>query len=116
MDTIRLTFPVDSEFRAVPTLVLGGVGARLDLPYERMDDLQLAVLTTLDAVDASEAIIEVEVDDVGITVAIGPLGSSPVSGGLDRVLSRLVDEHATEVRGGDRWISLRLERAPQPAS
>jgi hypothetical protein len=35
--------------RGVATLVLGGDRSRLDLPHERVDELQLAVLSVLDA-------------------------------------------------------------------
>ena len=49
-DTIVLTIPTDSAYRGVASLVLGGIGTRLDLPYERMDDLQLAFDANHDAV------------------------------------------------------------------
>ena len=38
-DMISLTIPTATRFRGVATLVLGGIGSRLDLPYERVDDL-----------------------------------------------------------------------------
>ena len=38
-DRIVLTIPAGARFRGVATLVLGGIGGRMDLPYERMDDL-----------------------------------------------------------------------------
>ena len=50
-DRIVLTVPAGARFRSVATLVLGGIGGRADLPYERMDDLQLAVLSILDSTD-----------------------------------------------------------------
>ena len=58
-DTILLTFPSKSSFRGVPSLVLGGVGSRLNLPFERMDDLQLAVLSMLDASSGDDASVEI---------------------------------------------------------
>ena len=58
-DTILLTIPTSPAFRGVASLVLGGVGSRLDLPFERMDDLQLAVLSMLDASDGDDASVEI---------------------------------------------------------
>ena len=48
-DRIVLTIPADpdSEVSRRSSLVVSG--ARADLPYERTDDLQLAVLSALDA-------------------------------------------------------------------
>ena len=41
-DDIVLTIPTSPRLRSVATLVLGGVGSRLRLSYEKVDDLQLA--------------------------------------------------------------------------
>lgn len=110
-DTIRLTIPLDDRFRSVPALVLGGVGSRIDLPYERMDDLQLAVLSTLDAVEGAEAVVELDVDDEVVSVAVGPLRSgSGRQDGLERVLSRLVDRMAPVSRDGVEWMTLQVAR------
>ena len=60
-DRIVLTMPAHERLRGVATLVLGGVGGRLQLPYERMDDLQLAVLSALDATgDDGEVSLELD--------------------------------------------------------
>ena len=103
-DRIVLTVPAGTRFRSVATLVLGGIGGRADLPYERMDDLQLAVLSILDSTDGDAVTLEVESDDSG--VAIGPVrdGSSN-DDGLRLVLSRLVDGVAHERRDGAEWIT-----------
>jgi hypothetical protein len=87
-------------------LVLGGIGGRADLPYERMDDLQLAVLSILDSSDGEAVTLEVESDDGGLAIAIGPVrdGSSN-DDGLRLVLSRLVDGVAHEHRDGAEWIT-----------
>ena len=47
MDTITLTIPAERRFLGVVNLVLGGLGSRLDLSFERVDDLQLAVDSVL---------------------------------------------------------------------
>jgi hypothetical protein len=105
-DRIVLTVPAGARFRGVATLVLGGIGGRADLPYERMDDLQLAVLSILDSTDGDAVTLEVESDDDGLAVAVGPVrdGSSN-DDGLRLVLSRLVDGVAHEHRDGAEWIT-----------
>jgi hypothetical protein len=116
-DTIEITIPSEERFRPVSTLVLGGIGSRLDLPYERMDDLQLAVLSLLDAVDGDEATITVEAVEDELSVTVGPLrhgsGDDP---GIDRVLSRLVDAMSPSARDGAEWMTVRLLRAARPAN
>jgi hypothetical protein len=110
-DRITLTIPADGRFRAVSTLVLGGLGTRLDLPYERMDDLQLAVLSLLDAVEGDEATLDVDAGAGGLAITVGPL--RPGSGedaGLERVVSRLVDEVDPATRDGSEWMTVRLAR------
>jgi hypothetical protein len=110
-DRIVLTIPTEPRFRSVATLVLGGIGSRADLPYEQTDDLQLAVVSALDATDGEEVTVEVDVSDVRLEVAVGPVrdGSSG-DGGLVRVLSRLVDEVSHELRDGAEWLTLVVGR------
>jgi hypothetical protein len=110
-DRIVLTMPTDRRFRSVATLVLGGIGSRLELPYERMDDLQLAVLSALDASDDETVNLEVDADEHGLRLVLGPM--RPGSGhddGLVRVLSRLVDDVAHESRDGVEWLTLGVSR------
>ena len=108
-DRISLTVPADARFRSVSTLVVGGVGTRLELPYERMDDLQLALLSLLDAVQGDEATVELVAADDAVELSVGRLrpGSSG-DPGIERVVSRLVDSRSAEARDGDEWITVRL--------
>jgi hypothetical protein len=109
MDRISITLPADGRFRAVSTLVLGGIGSRLDLPYERMDDLQLAILSLLDAVDGDEATVDVDAGAGGLEITVGPLRAGAAEDeGLERVVSRLVDELDPETRDGSEWMTVRL--------
>jgi hypothetical protein len=120
-DTILLTFPSKSSFRGVPSLVLGGVGSRLDLPFERMDDLQLAVLSMLDASSGEDASVEIEARDDRVAVSVGPLrAEAEADKGLDLVLRRLTDAVETGRRGDDVWVTVfvaredaHVQRAPQ---
>ena len=111
-DRIVLALPTEARFRSVATLVLGGIGSRADLPYERMDDLQLAVLSALGAADQAEVTLEVDADENGVSLALGPVrDGSGDDQGLSLVLSRLVDDVTHERRDGAEWLSLRLSRA-----
>jgi hypothetical protein len=87
----------------------------MELPYERMDDLQLAVLSALDSARGSSATLEADVDDERIRLAVGPLELGDGDrNGMDLVLSRLVDEVAYEEREGAAWVVLSLERSATP--
>jgi hypothetical protein len=111
-DRIVLTIPSDARFRSVVALVLGGIGSRAELAYERMDDLQLAVLSALDAADGDTATIEVDAGDSSLQVAIGPLrDGAATDAGLVRVLTALVDEVCHESRDGAPWLTLGVSRA-----
>jgi len=111
-DRIVLRMPTETRFRSVATLVLGGIGSRLELPYERTDDLQLAVLSALDASDDATVTLEVDADEGGLRLALGPVrGGSSEDDGLIRVLSHLVDDVAHESRDGSEWLTLGI-RAP----
>lgn len=117
MTSISLTLPTDPEYRGVATLVLGGIGARLDLPYERMDELQLAVLSLLDAGAGPEVSVVVEADGSTLTVSVGPLADGSGSDdGLTTVLDRLVDGVQREQREGAEWLALRLTGVGTPSS
>jgi anti-sigma regulatory factor (Ser/Thr protein kinase) len=121
-DTITLTIPTSPAYRGVATLVLGGVGSRLDLPYERTDDLQLAVLSLLDATKAGQAAIEISAHDGRVEVSVGPLRDDAESDdGLTLVLRRLADGVEPRRRGDDVWLTVYVERdesggEPQPPS
>jgi hypothetical protein len=110
-DTILLTIPTSRQLLGVATLVLGGVGSRLHLSYERVDDLQLAALSTLAASDGETVTLAINARDDELTVGIGPLSDgSGADAGLRRVLDRLVDGVETVTRDGHEWVTLRLNR------
>ena len=110
-DQITLTIPADEASRGVATLVLGGVGSRLDLSYERLDDLQLAVLSVLGAGAGEEVTVELVTDREAFLVSVGPLVTgSGTNASLARVLGPLVDGVTPSVRDGDEWLTLRLRR------
>jgi hypothetical protein len=57
-DEISLTLPADDAFHRVAHLVLGGLAVRLDLSYEHLEDLELAL----------DALLERSQDDAEVTV------------------------------------------------
>jgi hypothetical protein len=112
-DRIVLTLPGDDRLYEIASLVIGGIGSRLALPYEGLDNLQLAPVSVLSASDAAPVTLEVVIEENAVSVTIGPLPAAEVSDeGRHRVLARLVD--AVETRpdesssGGS--ITLRLAR------
>jgi hypothetical protein len=116
-DTIHLAIPAGARFRPVATLVLSGVGTRSELPYERVDDLQLAVLSALVAADGDTVSMTVTVDESRITVALGPLvDGSGSDNGLLLVLERLVDTVDAAAVDGQEWITLGLDTSPPSAA
>ena len=73
-DEIRLTIPRDRALYSVAHLVVGGLGIRLDLTIEHLEDLQLALDAVLErARESEEVTIAVMVKDGAIETAIGPL-------------------------------------------
>jgi hypothetical protein len=101
---VSVTLPGE-RYLGVARLVTAGVGARLDLPFEAVDDLQLAVELLLAAAFAAEgrhATIGFANDDSSLTVSVSPLDSGVLAatraayGSEERVqlrelLERLVD-------------------------
>jgi hypothetical protein len=112
-DRIVLTIPTAHGYRAVASLVLGGVGSRLDLPFERTDDLQLAVLSLLDSASDDTVTVEVDADRDAFAVSVGPLQEGV---GRDRslsnVLERLVEGTEELQRDGRSWLRLQLRLSP----
>ena len=114
-DRIVLTIPGSPGLRGVASLVLGGIGSRLDLPYEKVDELQLAVLSVLGACDLESATIDVEIAETSVLVSVGPLpDGTSAAPGLETILARLVDGVEQSRRGtgaeSSEWITLELAR------
>lgn len=111
-DMIRLTVPAGAAHREVASLVLGGVGTRADLSFERMDDLQLAVLSLLDAAEGSDVTVEVSVDDSSVSASVGPLRDDvDADAGLERVVGRLADSYEVRRVDGRYQAIVTLERS-----
>jgi hypothetical protein len=127
-DRITLTMPRERDFFRVAHLVVGGLAVRLDLTFENLEDLQVALATVLRESEG-EVTVSVRVQPDQIEASIGPFGSADQE--LDLDLDREVEEgvplrHVLEtvcdsvdvVDGeGGRWVVLRKNvRVKQPAS
>lgn len=96
VDTVRVEFPATEGYRSVGRLVLGGLASRFELPVDRLEDLLLAVESLLmRGVEGTMVTLEVEADDSGFRVRVGPFATAAASDPLFvRILPRLVDEAA----------------------
>jgi hypothetical protein len=106
-DRITLSIPHEEGFEHVAQLVLSGVAARLNLTYESLDDLQVALDSLLKRAEGEgEVTVDLRVGQDAISARVGPFngtisaelerepGAEEV--GLRRVLDTVVDEVAVE--------------------
>jgi hypothetical protein len=128
-DTVALSFPRDSRYYAVARLVVGGMAAPLQMSYDALDDLQLAISSLLDheelATSASspdgtdDVQLRLEVDESQLVASIGGFRPGSVEGafersaasgagdlGLRRLLDTIVDDVAVTVDGDCEWVTL----------
>jgi hypothetical protein len=121
-DEIRLTMPADDAFHGVAHLVLGGLAARLNLSYENLEDLELALDALLERPsNGLEMTLRVLVEDSELRTIIGPFASvreeldqgGTNSLNLGRILGAVCDSVAIEDRDGSQWVELtkRLDTA-----
>lgn len=121
-DEITLTMPREREFFSVAHLVLGGVGVRLNLTIETLEDLQLALDAILEGDRGQgDVTIALRLNDQTIETEVGPFGdgvrkelerSGEEGVGLRRILDTLVDEvELTRAEDGD-WVKLHKSIGP----
>lgn len=102
-DEITLTLPRDPDFGQVAHLVLGGLAVRLNLTYENLEDMKIALDSLLDREDGEGAVpitMRMTPNDGVLETVVGPFGRDildEVRGGegselsLRRVLESTVD-------------------------
>ena len=117
-DAVTLTIPRGRPFYGVVRLVVGGLALRLDLSYEHLEDLQLALESVLsnDAyVTSEEVTVELAVQDSTVEVALGPVNGVELRAdlerdedgiGLRRLLDTVVSKVEIEQREGADWVRL----------
>jgi hypothetical protein len=116
-DQIRLTLPRERPFFGIAHLVLGGLAVRLDLSFETLEDLQLALENLLGEVKAGgELTLSVQVDGDVLRASVGPYtadelarlgaGTAPGDATLGRVLDTVVDDVRIGERDGTSWVDV----------
>jgi anti-sigma regulatory factor (Ser/Thr protein kinase) len=114
-DEICLTLPADDAFHSVAHLVLGGLAARLNLSFENLEDLELALDALLErSNDGREMTLRVLVEDGGLRTIVGPFTSVRAEldeGGTDslnlgRILGTVCDSVEIKDRDGSQWVEL----------
>jgi predicted RecB family endonuclease len=114
-DEITLSIPRDRALYPVAYLVLGGVGIRLNLTIEHLEDLQLALETALDRVRSDPVTVTLRVKDSEVEALVGPMNERvraelAVDGGetvgLRRILDALVDTVELETDDSGDWLRM----------
>lgn len=99
---VAITFPNEDFYLDVARLVFGGAALRLDLGYEVVDDIQLAIESVLTPglCRADEVTLEIRAAGSELAIWLGPLDSAALEArlhedghglSLTRVLEQLVD-------------------------
>ena len=115
MDEITLTLPRRRALYRVAHLVVGGLAVRLDLTFEHLEDLQLALAGILDRPDDDgEITVSLRVASDSIHASVGPFEGHRMREELERSpgerldLRRLLETVCDDVRVVDRdageWI------------
>jgi hypothetical protein len=118
-DEITLSIPHEKPFHGVARLVVGGLAARLDLSYEHLEDLQLALASVLERdgyIKGSEVTVRMDVGPKSIGMLIGPLDPKELRTDLERegdegvplsrLLDTLVDQMGIEEGEDGHWLRL----------
>ena len=110
-DVVSITVPAAPGWSGVVELVLAGLGARLDLPYDRIDELQLATTAVLEDAVGPDVRVEATADADGVDIRVGPLGAAAGDPARRRVLDALADAlRSSPVRTATRGQLLTFAR------
>jgi hypothetical protein len=121
VDEIRLTLPRERPFHRIAHLVLGGLAVRLDLTFDTLEDMQVALGELLERYEGDsdlELVLRVLPD--AIETRVGPFDGELLRGELDRdeavglrrVLDTVVDSVRIDEEGGAHWVELRKTVVP----
>jgi hypothetical protein len=113
-EEIRLVIPAEEDFRPIAHLVTGGLAMRLDVTYDDLDDLQVAIEALLALRDdADDLVVSLSADDGVLRASLGPFapemlrdGDSDGGLGLSRVLDTVCDTHEIDERKDGAWVEL----------
>jgi hypothetical protein len=119
-DEITLVLPATEDFHPVAHLVVGGLAARLELTYEQLEDLQVAVEALLGCRDDDgDVSVVVSVESETVRATVGPFAPHALAAlerdaselGLRRVLETVTDGFEVETRDNGAWVTLSKARA-----
>ena len=122
IQTVTLTVPGERRFIGIARLFVGGLAARLDLGFETMDDLQLALESVLRKAElGGEVTLEAQLEGKSMSLLAGPFGSDPLESTdgpdaleLERLLAALVVGAESTTRDDGCWLRLDI-RIPASA-
>lgn len=112
-DEIRLVLPAQEDFHQIARLVVGGLAARLELTFEQLEDLEVALDVVLRfREDDGDLSIALDVDDETVRTTVGPFSAEALELlerdggelGPRRVLETVADSVRIECRDGDSWV------------
>jgi hypothetical protein len=116
VDEIVLTIPHERPFYGVAHLVLGGLGTRLNLTFEHLEDLELGLDSLLaQHMGGEEVTLRIRIRDGAIETEIGPFppalsraleDESSDGVGLRRILDTVSDGVELGERDGAAWVTL----------
>jgi anti-sigma regulatory factor (Ser/Thr protein kinase) len=114
-DEVTLTLPAQEDFRHVAHLVVGGLGARREMTYEELEDLQVAFDAILACRDDDEDIIvTMSIEGGVVRASVGPfdeaaleqLDEGPDGLAPRRVIETVCDSVSLTERDGGAWVEV----------
>ena len=122
-DEIRLTIPGEEDFQRIAHLVVGGLAVRLDVTFENLEDIHLALERLLERCsEEQEVTVAVRVREDELEASVGPFPGGTLRReleretgdgvGLRRILDTLTDGFDVAEHDGQEWAELhkRLHR------
>jgi anti-sigma regulatory factor (Ser/Thr protein kinase) len=121
-DEVKLVLPAQEDFRPIVHLVVGGLAARLDLTFDTLEDVQLALGALLARrEDERDVVLTLELGET-VRITLGPFEAAALADleedgsglGLRRVLDTVCDTVEVDKRDDGAWVEL-TKRAVAPA-
>jgi hypothetical protein len=123
-ERIQLSMPADPDLVALARMAASVVGSRIDLTYDEVSDLRLAidelvVLCGAGLAEGGRVLLEFRTDETGLRIDCSVSGQPTTSAAVDdrvvgllpaqlseRILDALVDEHGMVEEAGARrgWL------------
>jgi hypothetical protein len=115
-DEITLRIPGEKDFHRVAYFVVGGLAVRLDLTFEHLEDLNLALDGLLGwCAEDTDLTVTVKVDDDDLETTLGPFPDQRLTRylsreregvGLRRLLETVTDGFTVSQHNGGEWVAL----------